>query len=84
MDPAGRPDGLDDDLIAAYLAPWSSRTDARTHRDTLDRARLVLPLHMAALYADRILPGLDQPWEMERMVPWFLRSLIEAPAILPR
>lgn len=84
MDPTRRPDGLDGDLVAAYLAPWSGRANTRTLHDALDRARLVLPLHMAALYADRILPGLDQPWEMERMVPWFLRSLIEGPAILPR
>ena len=48
------------------------------------RARLIYPLHMAHLYAERILPGLDQPWEMERMVPGYLRSLLERPAILPR
>ena len=61
MDPAGRPAGLDADLAAAYLAPWSGhadRADAPGRRS--ERSRLVLPLHMAALYADRILPGLDQ------------------------
>ena len=84
LDPAQRPDGLEADLVQAYLAPWSGWGTDTDRRTALERARLVWPLHMTALYADRILPGLDQPWEMDRMVPRFLRSLIEDPAILPR
>jgi hypothetical protein len=83
MAPADLPDGLGDDLAAAYLAPWSARATAGELRTSLQAARLLHPLHMAGLYAERILPGLDQPWEMERMVPWFLRSVLERPAILP-
>jgi hypothetical protein len=39
-------------------------------------ARVVHPLHMVQLYAERILPGLEQPWEMDRAVPTLLRSLL--------
>jgi hypothetical protein len=84
LDPARRPADLEEALIGAYLAPWSGHGDPRTLRAALERARLVLPLHLASLYADRILPGLDQPWEMERRVPWSLRSLVQGDAILPR
>jgi hypothetical protein len=33
---------------------------------------------MAWLYATRVLPGLEQPWEMDRMVPRFIRAGILA------
>ena len=39
---------------------------------------------MARLYGERILPGLEQRWEMERMVPWFLASLLPRLDDLPR
>jgi hypothetical protein len=80
--PDDLPAGLEADLEAAYLGPWAGRGDPVALRADLRNARRVHPLHMTALYADRILPGLDQPWEMARMVPWFLRSLLRDPAIL--
>ncbi len=83
MDPTGHPEGLGEALATAYLGPWSERASPIELHRALEAARLVHPLHMASLYAERILPGLDQPWEMERMVPWFLRSILGRPAILP-
>jgi hypothetical protein len=45
-------------------------------REALVLARTVLPLHLAALYAERILPGLEQRWEVERVVPAALRTIL--------
>jgi hypothetical protein len=66
------------DLIDAYLAPWLaggavSQTDARS---ALHLARTVDPLHVAALYADRVLPALDRPDDLAGVVPEALRSLL--------
>ena len=47
-------------------------------------ARIVHPLHMAQLHADRILPCLEQPWELAWNVPFLLRSLLPRLATLPR
>ncbi len=75
----GPPTISEDALVTAYLGPWLaadrglSRDDAQ---QALGLARTVLPLHLASQYADRILPGLEQPWEMERAVPRFVRSIL--------
>jgi hypothetical protein len=69
----------EDELVAAYLGPWLASDATLTSsaaRDALETARTVLPLHMAALYADRILPGLEQPWEVAGMVPDLLRAIL--------
>jgi hypothetical protein len=73
MDPADLPADADAALAEAYLAGWGGGAESER---ALALARIVQPLHMARLYADRILPGLEQPWEMDRMVPWFLGSLL--------
>lgn len=69
------------DLVAAYLGPWLGAglglTEADGRRVMAD-ARIVQPLHLAALYADRILPALGGASENARVVPDALR------AILPR
>ena len=70
-----------DAMVAAYLGPWG---DGPELAHALDLARLVGPLHHAALYRDRILPGLEQPWEMEQMVPVALRTLLPRLDDLPR
>jgi hypothetical protein len=77
---AGRPSTRD--LEAAYLDGWSVGDAVQRTSDLrreLELARTVHPLHMVWLYATRVLPGLEQRWEMERMVPWFVRA-----GILPR
>ena len=77
MDRADVPSGADGRLAAAYLDGWSRFASPARLRSSLDLARVVHPLHMTRLYAERILPGLEQPWEMDRMVPRFLRTLLE-------
>lgn len=63
-------------LRDAYLAPWA----AFAPRDELVRvfalAQRVAPLHHAITYHRDILPTMDARWEMERMVPFYLRMLL--------
>ena len=83
-DPAGVPADLRQRLEAAYLDGWTASAPRATTTRALELARIVHPLHMAQLHADRILPGLDQPWELAWRVPVLLRSLLPRLAILPR
>jgi hypothetical protein len=73
---AGHGDDADD--RAAYLGPWLASGDLALDagREALVLARTVLPLHLAALYAERILPGLEQRWEVEGVVPAALRTIL--------
>ena len=89
IEPGDLPASLGDDLATrladAYVAGWGGGAEARR---AMDLATIVYPLHLVRLYVDRILPGLEQPWEMEQMVPWGLqrveRRLSELPRILGR
>jgi hypothetical protein len=67
-----------DDLALAYLGPWlaAGHVTPAGGREALTQAAIVLPLHVAALRADRIPPGVEQRWEVERMVPDALRSIL--------
>ena len=73
------PAGSTGDLVAAYLGPWLGAgfglTDAAGRR-AMAAARIVQPLHLAALYADRILPGLGGSSENGHVVPDALRSIL--------
>ena len=74
----GATDADADELVAAYLGPWlaSGQVSAADGRAALDLARIVLPLHLAAMYADRILPALQTPDEIGHVVPDALRSIL--------
>ena len=65
-------------LVSAYLGPWlsSGQVTAADGRAALNLARTVLPLHLAAMYAERILPALQTPDEMSHVVPDALRSIL--------
>ena len=67
-----------DRLVSAYLGPWlaSGQITAADGRGALDLARTVLPLHLAAMYSERILPGLEQPDEVGHVVPDALRTIL--------
>ena len=67
-----------DGLVSAYLGPWlaSGQVTAADGRRALDLARTVLPLHLAAMYSERILPGLEQPDELGHVVPDALRTIL--------
>ena len=69
----------DDDRSMAYLGPWLTAgiglTEA-TGTTALETARPVLPLHVAALYADRVLPSLGPDPDVMGVVPRALRSIL--------
>ncbi len=73
------PTARNDERVAAYLGPWLTAgiglTEA-TGRAALETARTVLPLHVAALYADRVLPGLGTDPDQVDVVPRTLRTLL--------
>ncbi|HEX6868398.1 MAG TPA: phosphotransferase [Candidatus Limnocylindrales bacterium] len=67
-----------DDGRAAYLGPWLAAgivTEA-AGRAAIANAATVLPLHLAALYADRILPALGGGSNTDPKVIRALRTLI--------
>ncbi len=67
-----------DALADAYLGPWLASTSVppADARRLLDLARTVHPLHVAALYAERVLPRLQAPDRLDDVVPERLRSLL--------
>ena len=68
-----------DDLVAAYLGPWLGAGLGLTEADgrrAMATARIVQPLHLAAMYADRILPALGGSSENAHVVPDALRSIL--------
>jgi hypothetical protein len=68
------------ELVDAYLGPWvaSGAIGLGDGRRALELARIVLPLHVARLCADRVLPGLgwtDDP-DITGVAPAMLRRLV--------
>ena len=74
----GPTDGDPERLTSAYLGPWlaAGQITAADGRVALDLARTVLPLHLAAMYSERVLPGLRKPDEMGHVVPDALRAIL--------
>ncbi|MFL5804311.1 MAG: hypothetical protein ACJ8CR_21520 [Roseiflexaceae bacterium] len=68
--PAGdHPDML---LRQAYLAPWARFASHDELVRLFDAALLLAPLHHALIYHRAILPAMENSWEMERMLPYYL------------
>jgi hypothetical protein len=68
-----------EELAAAYLGPWLSAgldLTAKRGLDALEQARIVLPVHRVARYAERILPSIDDPAELAATVPGILRAIL--------
>jgi hypothetical protein len=65
----------DESGTQAYLDAWQTRLSPSDALDAVRAARLVEPLHLARSFRDRILPGLEQPWELDRVVPARLTDL---------
>jgi hypothetical protein len=68
------------DLVDAYLGPWVAfgHTSLDEGRRAMALASTVLPVHVAALYAERVLPGLGWPDDpdLTKVVPALLRRLL--------
>ena len=63
-------------LRDAYLAPWAEYGAPDDRIRAFELARKVGPLHLALLYHLTILPNMEARWEMENMVPFYLRMLL--------
>jgi hypothetical protein len=63
-------------LLDAYLEPWTVYEPMDRLRAAFDLAQTLASLHHAALYQQRVLPNLEDPWEWEAMAPWFLKMLL--------
>jgi hypothetical protein len=68
------------ELVDAYLGPWvaAGHLSLDDGRQAVDLASIVLPVHVAALYAERVLPGLGWPDDpdLTKVVPALLRRLL--------
>jgi len=68
----------------AYLEPWSRRMPGVDLEAVFELAWEVGALHYALLYWEDILPNLDPRWELNRMVPFYLRLVLErGTALIP-
>ena len=63
-------------LRDAYLASWAAYGTRDDRIRAFELARKVGPLHLALLYHLTILPNMEARWEMENMVPFYLRMLL--------
>jgi hypothetical protein len=63
-------------LVSEYLEPWAMFTSAEQLERAVALSMPLAQLHFAVLYHRFILPWLEVKWEMERMLPFFLRRLL--------
>ncbi len=65
-------------LLKSYLDPWAKQLmlDYQTLRQAYSYAEILTPIHQALTYQHWIKPYLQAPWEMEAMIPAYLRQLI--------
>jgi aminoglycoside/choline kinase family phosphotransferase len=73
-----RPESDEPDVLLrqAYLAPWEAFAPHDELERLFDAALLLAPLHHALIYHRTILPAMENGWEMERMLPYYLRLLL--------
>ncbi len=63
-------------LRDAYLEPWTAFAPPERLVAAFELAQALAPLHYAVGYHRFILPRLGARWEMERMLPYFLKMLL--------
>jgi Phosphotransferase enzyme family len=71
----GVPD-LRSQLRDAYLEPWAAYAPRAELIATFDMAQSFSALHNAMTYHQWILPHMESKWEMENMIPFYLRKLL--------
>jgi hypothetical protein len=62
---------------SAYLEPWRAHLPGVDVEAAFDLTWRIGALYYAMLYAHDILPHLSPRWELERMVPFYLRLVLE-------
>ncbi len=63
-------------LRDAYLQPWRAYEPLDKLIQAYDLAMLLAPLHYALIYQRHILPQMQNQWEMNSMIPFYLRNLL--------
>ncbi len=63
-------------LRDAYLKPWRAYEPMDKLIEAYDFAMRLAPLHHALIYHQHILPQMQAKWEMNNMLPFYLRRLI--------
>ena len=71
----GVPD-LRNQLRDAYLEPWAAYAPHAELIAIFDLAQSLSALHNAMTYHQWILPHMEARWEMEKMIPFYLRKLL--------
>jgi hypothetical protein len=62
-------------LSDAYLEPWTAFASRKRLSAAFGLAQTLAPLHLAILHQRFILPRMEATWQMERMIPAYLRCL---------
>ncbi len=63
-------------LRDAYLSQWTELASLPVLQQVCDGVQCLAPLHHALRYYLDILPSMEQRWEMEQMLPYYLRMLL--------
>lgn len=63
-------------IVEAYFEAWQPYAPPEQLQQALRLARPLGALHGAILYHKFILPWMEIKWEMERMIPFYLRKLL--------
>jgi hypothetical protein len=71
----GVPD-LREQLRDAYLEPWAAYAPRAELIAIFDLAQSLSAVHNAVTYYQWILPHMEARWEMEKMIPFYLRKLL--------
>ena len=64
-------------LRNAYLEPWTDYAPMDRLVSIYEQALVLAGLHHALLYHRIVLPGMEVRWEMENMVPYYLKTVLE-------
>jgi hypothetical protein len=69
--------GARDRLVDAYLKPWEALVPRKCLRRAWELCAELSGLYGALVYHREVLPQIEVGWEMERMLPFFARQLLE-------
>lgn len=68
--------GVRERLREAYLQPWVAYEPMPKLVQAFELAQQLAPLHYALIYHRQILPQMENAWEMNNMIPFYLRKLL--------
>jgi len=72
--------GLRERLRDAYLEPWAALAPRADLARAFELAQPIAALHHALSYHQTVLPNMELRWEMELMLPFYLKMLLRLAA----